>query len=204
MIVGWVAAAALVGCAAQRSVPEQQGTSEAPPPLPEPTGSAPGWESPATDGGAAEPGPAAAADAGRDARALIEQLEAMNLRPLGARSGPSDSLLRAVSDFLRAVNGTDDKTANALSTAECWQKECGRFARQAGQKFQARAERYRDTQQRAVVRVQIVCPNDRLCDEVDLLLTLVPTGGTPSMAWRVADVVEDEAKANAWLDGKTP
>lgn len=148
------------------------------------------------------PAPAAPHDAGPDAQSLAEQLEAMPMRPIASGGGgPSFSLANTTTDFVAAANRTDDAGARALSTPECWNNECAGFAKQAGNKFQARVASYREAGSRAAVRVEVVCANDRLCDQVELLMIQIPTGGAPSLAWRVADITEDDKKASRWLAG---
>jgi hypothetical protein len=99
-----------------------------------------------------------------------------------------------VRDFLRAANGDDDAAAQALSTEQCWQNECAGFARQAGAKFEARAGKVREQQDRAVAHADVICPGERKCDEVELLLQRTSN-------WQVADITENESKAEAWLSG---
>lgn len=195
----WVASVGLLGCggtaapAAEPSpAPAPQSTVAVAPPSPEADPSPDARTDADADGGA---------DAGPSVRELAERLDRMELRPIGARSpGPSLALGRDVSDFLRAANGNDDAAARARCTDACWQKECRSFAAQAGAKFRAEAASYREQGERAVVRVTIVCPGERVCDEADLMLIRV----APSVhaGWRVAGITENEAKANAWLEGR--
>jgi len=96
--------------------------------------------------------------------------------------------------FLALANGDEDAGAQALSTPECWSKECRSFASQAGKKFQARESAPpRAAGSRAVADADVICPGERKCDFVHLLLLRTELG------WRVADVIEDDLKAADWL-----
>jgi len=109
--------------------------------------------------------------------------------------GVSEELTRAVEAYLAAANSGDHAVQRAGSTAECWEKECGSFAQQAGKKFRAeRRESLRRLERHALVVVDILCEGDRKCDLVYVLFEL-----EPSLRWVVTDVTEDGKKADAWV-----
>lgn len=114
--------------------------------------------------------------------------------PTSAPTGSASTFDAAVTKFLLAANTDADADAERLSTSECWTGDCASFARQAGQKFQARATGTpRSNEHRAVVPVDVMCPGERKCDFVYLLLEVA------AGQWRVAGVTEADTKAAAWL-----
>lgn len=113
-----------------------------------------------------------------------------------APPGVSPELVRAVDSYLTAANAGDLAAQQAASRADCWAKECGSFAQQAGKKFRAeRRESLRRRENHVQVVVDILCEEGRKCDLVYLLFEL-----DPSLRWVVADVTEDGKKADAWVE----
>ncbi len=109
--------------------------------------------------------------------------------------GVSSELVRAVDAYLAAANAGDLAAQQGASRADCWAKECGSFAQQAGKKFRAeRRESLRRHDNHVQVVVDILCEGERKCDLVYLLFEL-----DPSLRWVVADVTEDGKKADAWV-----
>jgi hypothetical protein len=101
-----------------------------------------------------------------------------------------------IQSFVDAANAGDLTAAQALSTPTCWDNECSSFARQAQRKFKVRRTgEPKISGAHAIADADIVCDTDRKCDFVHFLWEL--EGET----WRVADIVEDDDKAEAWLAG---
>lgn len=103
-------------------------------------------------------------------------------------------LTSTISRFVTAANSDDDTDARAVSTPECWSRECSSFAGQAGRKFRAEvgAAPYVGGNH-AAAGVNVICPGERKCDFAWLLLERTAGG------WVVADVTESDAKAGAWI-----
>ncbi|MCC6902642.1 MAG: hypothetical protein IT377_26960 [Polyangiaceae bacterium] len=153
------------------------------------------------------PGPRAAAPPGASAAAVdatapgevvaadAPDASAREPAPVDAPPGVSPELVRAIEAYLAAANTGDHTAQQAGSTDDCWWKECGSFARQAGKKFRAeRRPTLRRHEKHALAVVDILCDGSRKCDLVYLLFEL-----TPSLIWVVADVTEDGKKADAWV-----
>lgn len=159
---------------------------------------------PATHPTAARPSPTASApgiataapDAGSDGATMLEP-DAATEPPAVVDSPPgvSPELVRAVDAYLAAANAGDFEAQQAGSRDECWAKECGSFARQAGKKFRAeRRSTIRRFENHAQVVADILCEGGRKCDLVYLLLEL-----EPSLRWVVVDVTEDGKRSDAWV-----
>src|SRR4029078_13649396 len=96
--------------------------------------------------------------------------------------------------FADAANGGVLETQEGLSVPDCWQKECGSVAEQARQKFKVKLGRDLQTLYgRAVFDADIVCEEDRKCDEVHLLVGMAGGGH-----WLVYDITENDRKATEW------
>ncbi len=114
-------------------------------------------------------------------------------RPVDVPAPEAPPPTAVVARFLDSANSDDDAGARATSTVECWSKHCAAFARQAGRKFQARvAAPTRRARGHAVASVDVICPGERRCDFVYLLLT------RSDGEWRVSDVTESDAEASGW------
>ena len=172
------ASSVLAACAASKPAPES------PPPV---VASAPA------------PAPQPVEDAGETqeerAKRLAAELDNMEMSAVGVYAGNTGSAADQADWFVRAANGDDDARVKELSLPECWDDECGGFAQQAGKKFQAKLTgKAREVGARAVVEADIFCPGKKQrCDFVYVLFE------RRDGKWLVADIIEDDAKADAWL-----
>ncbi|MBI3205940.1 MAG: hypothetical protein HYZ29_30670 [Myxococcales bacterium] len=156
-------------------------------------------ESPRPGPRAAPPPTASAADASSDPPVTLvpsaPTAQVAEPAPVDSPPGVSPELVRAIEAYLAAANAGDHAAQRAGSTSECWSKECGSFAGQAGKKFRAeRRPTLRRHEKHALAVVDILCDGSRKCDLVYLLFEL-----TPSLSWVVVDVTEDGKKADAWV-----
>jgi len=113
--------------------------------------------------------------------------------PKALAAEPS-SLDDQVQRFVDAANAGDLGATQSLSTPRCWDDECGSFARQAQKKFKVqRTGEPKIAGSRAIADADIVCDGERKCDFVHFLFQL------EAEVWIVADIVEDDDEAEAWL-----
>ncbi len=103
----------------------------------------------------------------------------------------------AAAAFERALNASDLSSAERISTASCWSKECASIARQAQTKFKVKlVPGITHMGTRGLAEMDVLCGGTRQCDKVWLLLEKDCISGTRFV---VADVTEDKSKRENWL-----
>ncbi len=115
-----------------------------------------------------------------------------------AATEPSDplgtaDLRKAVDAYVAAANAHDLEAQSAAASDACWQKECARFAAQAGKEFRINLLGFSAGENRCAAKLDLQCEGKRKCGRVYLLLERAS-----SELWQVVDVTRDAKRASAW------
>ena len=92
-------------------------------------------------------------------------------------------------------------SAQDMSSAACWAKECASLSKQAQKKFKVKLSG--DVQMngtRGAIAMDALCEGTRPCDKVFLLLE----NDCAAKRWVVGDVTEEDAARAAWLRAAAP